>query len=57
VQEGKGICWDPEDDKFISCALSGSAAYFVSGDKDLSHLKNYKGVKIVKVAGSLKMFD
>ncbi|CAG0963785.1 hypothetical protein PHYC_00871 [Phycisphaerales bacterium] len=28
------ICRDPDDDKFIACALSGSAL-LVSGDKDL----------------------
>lgn len=56
-KEVKGICRDPEDDKFISCALSASADYIVSGDKDLSDLKQYKSVKIIKASNFLKMFD
>ena len=29
------ICDDPDDDKFIACALSGHIRYIVSGDKHL----------------------
>ena len=47
TKEIKGVCRDPADDKFISCALSASAAYIVSGDKDLCDLNRYKSVKIV----------
>lgn len=53
----KGVCRDPEDDKFISCALSASVDYIVSGDKDLSDLKQYKTVKIIKASDFSKMFD
>ena len=53
----KGVCRDPGDDKFISCALSASASYILSGDKDLSDLKRYKSVKIIKASDFLKMFD
>jgi putative PIN family toxin of toxin-antitoxin system len=53
----KGACRDPGDDKFISCALSASASYIVSGDKDLSDLKKYKSLKIIKASDFLKMFD
>jgi uncharacterized protein len=34
------ICRDPDDDKFLSCALAANAMYLVSGDKDLGVLKN-----------------
>lgn len=38
---------DPDDDKFISCALDADADFIVSGDKDLLVLKNYENIKIV----------
>jgi hypothetical protein len=56
-EEVKGICNDPADDKFISCALSASAEYLVSGDKALTDLKQYKSAKIIKPSEFLKLFD
>lgn len=38
---------DPEDNKFLSCALEGEADYIVTGDIHLKQLKEYKGVKIL----------
>jgi len=38
---------DPDDDKFINCALSGSAIYIVSGDNDLLELKAVQGIEII----------
>ena len=32
------ICRDPKDDKFFELAVSGGAAYLISGDKDLRSL-------------------
>ena len=29
------ICRDPDDDKFINCAIDAKAIYIVSGDNDL----------------------
>ena len=55
VKEVKGVCRDPEDDKFISCAISASADYIVSGDKDLFDLIQYKSTKIIKASDFLKM--
>ena len=57
VKDVKGICRDPEDDKFISCAISGSADHIVSGDKDLFDLKQYKSIKIIKASDFLKMYN
>ncbi len=51
----KGICRDPGDDKFISCALSASAGYIVSGDKDLCDLNRYKSARIVTPSDFLKI--
>ena len=47
TKEIEGVCRDPADDKFISCALSASAGYIVSGDKDLCDLSRYRSVRIV----------
>ena len=44
------ICRDPDDDKFISCAVDGKCIYIVSGDNDLLELKGYEGIEIITVA-------
>ena len=38
---------DPNDDKFISCAIEGKADYIVSGDIHLKKLGEFLGVKII----------
>ena len=38
---------DPEDDKFIRCALAGKAKWIISGDRQLLALKTYQNVKIL----------
>jgi putative PIN family toxin of toxin-antitoxin system len=42
------ICRDPDDDKFIACAVATGAKVIVSGDKDLLSLSEYAGVKILR---------
>ena len=44
------VCRDPDDDKFIACALDSHSLYIVSGDKDLLAVRQYKDVLIVTVA-------
>lgn len=39
---------DPDDDKFIDCAVSGNADFIVSGDAHLLDLKSVLNVKIIK---------
>jgi putative PIN family toxin of toxin-antitoxin system len=41
---------DPEDDKFIECAISCNADYIVSGDRHLLSLKEYVGIRILKAS-------
>jgi putative PIN family toxin of toxin-antitoxin system len=53
----RDVCRDPDDDKFISCAISASADFIVSGDKDLCSLSKYKSIRIINVKDFLKMFD
>lgn len=51
-----GACRDPDDDKFISCALAASSDIIVSGDKYLLDLGNYKSVRIISASEFLKGF-
>lgn len=51
------ICRDPDDDKFISCAVDGQCYYIVSGDKDLLTLGNYENIRILTVAEFMKMIE
>ena len=57
IKAVKGVCRDPGDDKFISCALSASADCIVSGDKDFCDLRQYKTVKIINTSDFLNKLD
>jgi len=47
VELSEPVCDDPDDDKFIACAISGQSQYIVSGDKHLLKQSGYKGLEIV----------
>ena len=38
---------DPDDDKFIECAVALKASYVISGDKGLTAVQEFVGTKIV----------
>lgn len=42
------VAEDPDDDKFLACAVEGGADYIVSGDHHLLNLVAYEGVPIVR---------
>lgn len=44
----KPVCEDPDDDKFIACALAGKAKVIASGDKHLLSLSGYAGIEILR---------
>ena len=48
---------DPDDNKFIACALEGEADYIISGDDHLLSLKNYKGIQILDARDFLKVLE
>ena len=48
---------DPDDDKFISCAVDGKCIYIVSGDSDLLSLKHYSEIEIITVADFLSRIE
>ena len=56
TEEANDVCRDHEDDKFISCAMSGKADYVVSGDEDLWSLRRYGGIRFIRTSQFLKMF-
>lgn len=37
---------DPDDDKFIECAVALKAEFVISGDKALTDIQDYMGIKI-----------
>ena len=41
------VCSDPEDDKFLECAIAGKADVLVSGDKNLLRVSGYGGIDVV----------
>ena len=44
------VCRDPDDDKFLGCAIDARAIHIVSGDKDLLTIGEYAGIEIVTAA-------
>ena len=48
---------DPQDNKFVECAIAGEAGYIVSSDKDLPRLKEYRGVQILSPAQFLELLQ
>ena len=51
------ICRDPDDNKFIECAISANASYIVSGDKDLLDIVECNGINIVTPAEFCKLLN
>lgn len=45
---GISVCEDPDDDKFIECAIAGKCNIIVSGDRHLLKLAGYKGIQVLK---------
>lgn len=43
----EGVCEDPDDDKFIACALAAGNAVIVSGDKHLLKVSGYQNIEIL----------
>ena len=42
------VCVDPEDDKFLDCAVAGNAEIIISGDRHLLYINDFLGIKFVK---------
>ena len=48
---------DPDDNKFIECALDGHCKYVVSQDDDLLDLGSYAGIQIIKLGRFLRLLE
>lgn len=42
------VCEDPDDDKFLACALAGGCDVIVSGDNHLLKLSGFQEIEILK---------
>ena len=51
------ICRDPDDNKFLNCAIDGKCIYIVSGDKDLLSIGKHDSIQIVTVAEFFQRHD
>lgn len=48
---------DPSDNIILEVAVAGLASYIVSGDQHLLELREYEGIKIIRLAEMLKLLD
>ena len=48
---------DPDDDKFIECAVALNSKYIISGDKALREVKDYMGIKIMSPKQFIENFS
>ena len=42
------VCEDPDDNKFIECAIASNCKLIVSGDKHLLNVSGYQGISVLK---------
>jgi putative PIN family toxin of toxin-antitoxin system len=48
---------DPEDNKFIECAVALKAGFVISGDKALTPIQDYMGIKIINPQELLSSYE
>jgi putative PIN family toxin of toxin-antitoxin system len=44
----EAVCDDPDDDKFLACALASESKVIVSGDKHLLKVSGYQFIEVLK---------
>ncbi|MCI0555756.1 MAG: putative toxin-antitoxin system toxin component, PIN family [Anaerolineae bacterium] len=42
------VCEDPDDDKFLACALASGSRVIISGDRHLLKVSGYEGIEVLK---------
>ena len=42
------VCEDPDDNKFIECAIASNSKLIVSGDKHLLNITGYQDISVLK---------
>jgi len=50
------VCDDPEDEKFLTCALASKSEVIISGDRHLLKISEYCGVRVVRPREFLEDF-
>lgn len=55
--EIEAVRGDPDDDKFIECAVALKAEIIITGDKALKVLEEYKGIKVLTPQQFLKIYE
>jgi putative PIN family toxin of toxin-antitoxin system len=50
------VCKDPDDDKFLACAIAGRCKIVVSGDKQLREVSGYRGVEVMSPRAFLNRY-
>ena len=51
-----GVSSDPDDDKFLACALASRTKVIVSGDKHLIDVSGYRGIAVVKPRAFIEQY-
>jgi hypothetical protein len=46
---------DPDDNKFLECAVAASADYIISGDEHLLKIREFRGTKMLSPAEFIEM--
>jgi len=44
----ESVCADPDDDKFIACAVSSTVKTIVSGDRHLLQVSGYRNINVMR---------
>lgn len=52
----RGLCRDPVDDLFFSCALAGRCEFLVSGDRHILEIKRHGSVRVITPNQLLERF-
>lgn len=50
-----GVCSDPDDDKFLACAVAGRCDLVVSGDRHLLEVSEFRGIRVLRPRDLLDM--
>jgi uncharacterized protein len=50
------ICSDPDDDKFLACAIASGNRIIVSGDKHLIKVSGFQGIEILRPHEFIKRY-
>jgi putative PIN family toxin of toxin-antitoxin system len=50
------VCDDPDDDKFLACAVAGKVKVIVSGDKHLLKVSGYRGIDVLRPRKFLEQY-